>query len=91
MGDQLFTGYPSTFEAECAELRAENAALRARVEALEAALRFYADGTWPEDYPGGVLYAEEGDEHANCLDYGDQARAALQQEATTAPHRPDNG
>lgn len=71
MADGLFTGTHSAFDAE-------TKALRARVAELEGALRFYAEGHWPEDYPGGVLYAADGDEHANCLDYGDKARAALE-------------
>jgi hypothetical protein len=45
------------------------------VEALE----FYADGEWPQDYPGGVLYASGDDtpEFKTHLDYGDKARTTL--------------
>jgi hypothetical protein len=56
----------------------DNEALRERVAELEAVLGFYADGDWKENYPGGILYTEDGDDHANSLDYGDKARAALQ-------------
>ena len=47
-------------------------------QALEA-LRFYAKGEWPGDYPGGVLYAAGDDTlgFKSHLDYGDKARATL--------------
>ena len=57
-----------------------------RIEELEAklaqameALGFYADGEWPQDYPGGVLYASGDDtpEFKTHLDYGDKARTTL--------------
>lgn len=48
------------------------------VKAMEA-LEFYADGEWPQDYPGGVLYASGDDtpEFKTHLDYGDKARTTL--------------
>jgi hypothetical protein len=56
------------------------------IEELEAnlakamkTLEFYADGEWPQDYPGGVLYASGDDttEFKTHLDYGDKARTTL--------------
>ena len=46
---------------------------RAEVERLRGALAFYTHGNWQHNYPGGILYGEDG----NTLDYGDIARAAL--------------
>lgn len=42
-------------------------------------LRFYAEGEWLEDYPGGVLYAAGDDtsEFKTHLDYGDKARSTI--------------
>ena len=57
-----------------------------RIEELEVnlakaveALRFYAEGEWPQDYPGGVLYASGDDtpELKTHLDYGDKASTTL--------------
>jgi DNA repair exonuclease SbcCD ATPase subunit len=50
-----------------AEVQARNA------KAVEA-LRFYAEGEWPEDYPGGVLFKVDGVTH---IDYGHKATAML--------------
>lgn len=44
------------------------------VLALVEALRFYAEGHWSDDYPGGVKYDVYGVTH---LDYGNKATAAL--------------
>lgn len=104
----------STWDAECAELRADNAALRARVEALEAGIREYLRDNHKR--PVGKRYRDDGaptkydhcthgqrmyedcqccvDEHFERViaTEGTTARAALQQEATTAPQSgPDNG
>ena len=69
-------------EDDCAYIHAATAEARlakalARVAVLEEALAFYADGEWPEDYPGGVLYDPDGGDEKTFLDYGDKARAAL--------------
>jgi hypothetical protein len=58
-----------------AKLSESEALLEKAVEAL----RFYAEGEWPEDYPGGVLYAAGDDtpEFKTHLDYGDKARTTL--------------
>ena len=57
------------------------AAAADRIEALTAklakaveGLRFYAEGRWPEDYPGGVLHDVDGVTH---IDYGHKATATL--------------
>jgi len=61
-------------EAYQAQLAAESKLAKA-VEVL----RFYAEGEWPEDYPGGVLYAagDDADGFKSHLDYGDKARTTL--------------
>ena len=53
--------------------------LEAKLAKAVEALYFYADGEWPQDYPGGVLYASGDDtpEFKTHLDYGDKARATL--------------
>jgi hypothetical protein len=43
------------------------------IKAVEA-LRFYAEGEWPEDYPGGVLHDVDGVTH---IDYGHRATTTL--------------
>ena len=61
-------------------------ALADRIEELEAklvkaieALRFYAEGEWPGDYPGGVLFAAGDDtpEFKTHIDYGYKARTTI--------------
>lgn len=51
----------------------------AKLTKAVAALRFYSEGEWPQNYPCGVLYAAGNDtpEFKTHLDYGDRARAAL--------------
>jgi hypothetical protein len=58
-----------------AKLSESEALLAKAVEAL----RFYAESEWPEDYPGGVLYAagDDAPEFKTHLDYGDKARTTL--------------
>ena len=53
--------------------------LEAKLAKAVEALYFYADGEWPQDYPGGVLYASDDDtpEFKTHLDYGDKALATL--------------
>ena len=46
----------------------------ARFAKAVKALRFYAEGKWPEDYPGGVLHDVDGVTH---IDYGHKATATL--------------
>jgi hypothetical protein len=55
------------------------AGLEKRLAKAVGALRFYAEGEWPEDYPGGVLYAagDDADGFKSHLDYGDKARTTL--------------
>jgi hypothetical protein len=47
---------------------------KARLAKAVEALRFYAEGKWPEDYPGGVLHDVDGVTH---IDYGHKATAML--------------
>lgn len=54
------------------KLLAAKAKDAARIEQLEAALRFYAEGNWSDGYPGGVKVDD------NTLDFGETARAALE-------------
>ncbi len=58
------------YAAECAYRKEAEARLAKAVEAL----RFYAEGKWPEDYPGGVLHDVDGVTH---IDYGHKATALL--------------
>lgn len=53
--------------------------LEAKLAKAVNVLRFYAEGEWAEDYPGGVLYAAGDDtsEFKTHLDYGDLARTTL--------------
>ena len=53
--------------------------LEAKLEKAVEGLRFYAEGEWLENYPGGVLYAAGDDtpEFKTHLDYGDKARTTL--------------
>jgi hypothetical protein len=55
------------------------AEMEAKLEKAMKTLEFYADGEWPQDYPGGVLYASGDDtpEFKTHLDYGDKARTTL--------------
>jgi hypothetical protein len=57
----------------------EIAELRAKLAKAMKTLEFYADGEWPQDYPGGVLYASGDDtpEFKTHLDYGDKARTTI--------------
>jgi len=58
-----------------------NRLMRAEAERdrLREALRFYAEGNWHGDYPGGVSYCGPTDaaDFPTHLDYGNRARAAL--------------
>jgi hypothetical protein len=47
-------------------------------KAMEA-LKFYADGEWPQHYPGDVFYVFGGPapEFKTHLDYGDKARTTI--------------
>lgn len=56
------------------QLEKEAKTLRKRVEKLEKALRFYAEGYWPDGYPGGVMESK-GD---TIIDTGETARWALE-------------
>jgi len=47
-------------------------------ERLRDALKFYADGDWCDGYPGGVRIQQDNDTY---LDFGDEARAALERAA----------
>jgi hypothetical protein len=53
--------------------------LEAKLAKAMKTLEFYADGEWPQDYPGGVLYASGDDtpEFKTHLDYGDKARTTI--------------
>jgi hypothetical protein len=55
------------------------AEMEAKLANAMKTLEFYADGEWPQDYPGGVLYASGDDtpEFKTHLDYGDKARTTL--------------
>jgi hypothetical protein len=61
-------------DAYDAQLKAE-----AERDRLREALRFYAEGNWHGDYPGGVIYCGPTDaaDFPTHLDYGNRARAAL--------------
>ena len=57
-----------------------NKKLTDRVAELEAALRFYAESKWNDNYPGGISYKTDNTPFrldGVCLDMGDRARAAL--------------
>jgi hypothetical protein len=60
-------------------LRTQREYYEAKLAKAVEALEFYADGEWPQDYPGGVLYASGDDptEFKAYLDYGDKARTTL--------------
>jgi hypothetical protein len=55
--------------------------LEAKLAKAVEALEFYADGEWPQHYPGGVLYVFGGPapEFKTHLDYGDKARATIEE------------
>ena len=60
-------------------LRTQREYYEAELAKAMEGLRFYAEGEWLEDYPGGVLYAV-GDgtpEFKTHLDYGDKARTII--------------
>jgi hypothetical protein len=59
-------------DAKEAEAYAEE--LEAKLAKAVEGLRFYAEGRWPEDYPGGVLHDVDGVTH---IDYGHKATATL--------------
>ena len=64
-------------DAKEAEAYAEE--LEAKLAKAVEALRFYAQGEWPGDYPGGVLFAAGDDtpEFKTHIDYGYKARTTL--------------
>jgi len=64
-------------------LLTEIAELRAEVERLKTALKFYADpgscvqgAEWRHDYPGGIVYESDGRGGA-YIDMGERAEHAL--------------
>jgi hypothetical protein len=65
-GSDVWRSEPGGKGVEC--IRADIAA--AREAKLIEALRFYADGEWQDNYPGGVY-------RDGCLDYGDKARTII--------------
>ena len=73
----LWKGVADTEQQQDAADRIEE--LKAKLAQAMEDLWFYADGEWPQDYPGGVLYASGDDtpEFKTHLDYGDKARTTL--------------
>ena len=69
----------SAIDTQWAESQDEIADLKDKLAKALEALRFYAEGEWPKDYPGGVLFAAGDDtpEFKTHIDYGYKARATI--------------